>query len=94
MIDLCIVDFHIPGKPSAWDLALMIGDPQMIKIVNEGRLRIQKREWRKQEQKLEAALEYIADDELVEITPGSLRLRKMLLSQTARKRAGRQLAAT
>ena len=43
---------------------------------------------------LEAALEYIADDELVEITPGSLRLRKMLLSQTARKRAGRQLAAT
>ena len=43
---------------------------------------------------LEAALEYIADDELVEITPSSLRLRKMLLSQTARKRAGRQLAAT
>ncbi|MEC8338197.1 MAG: translational GTPase TypA [Planctomycetota bacterium] len=43
---------------------------------------------------LEAALEYIADDELVEITPGSLRLRKMLLSQTAQKRAGRQLAAT
>ena len=43
---------------------------------------------------LEAALEYIADDELVEITPGSLRLRKMLLSQTARKRASRQLAAT
>lgn len=47
MIDMCIVDFHIPGKPSAWDLALMIGDPQMIKIINEGRIRIQKREWRK-----------------------------------------------
>ncbi len=43
---------------------------------------------------LEAALEYIADDELVEITPHSLRLRKMLLSQNARKRATRQLAAS
>ena len=27
MIDLCLIDFHISGKPSAWDLALMIGDP-------------------------------------------------------------------
>ena len=43
---------------------------------------------------LEAALEYIADDELVEITPNNLRLRKILLSQNARKRATRQLAAT
>ena len=43
---------------------------------------------------LEAALEYISDDELVEITPNSLRLRKTLLSQNARKRATRQLAAT
>ncbi|OUT69679.1 MAG: translational GTPase TypA [Planctomycetaceae bacterium TMED10] len=43
---------------------------------------------------LEAALEYISDDELVEITPHSLRLRKTLLSQNARKRATRQLAAT
>ena len=43
---------------------------------------------------LEAALEYIADDELVEITLNSLRLRKIILSQIGRKRATRQLAAT
>ena len=43
---------------------------------------------------LEAALEYIADDELVEITPNSLRLRKIILSQTGRKRAMRQMANT
>ena len=37
---------------------------------------------------LERALEYIAGDEYVEATPKSLRLRKKLLSATARKRAG------
>ena len=40
MIDLCLIDFHVAGRPSAWDLALMIGDPQMIQILAEGRLRI------------------------------------------------------
>jgi GTP-binding protein len=35
---------------------------------------------------LEEALEYIQDDELVEITPKSIRLRKRLLSATARKK--------
>lgn len=35
---------------------------------------------------LEAALEYIADDELVEITPKSIRLRKRHLSENERKR--------
>ncbi len=38
---------------------------------------------------LEQALEYIADDELVEVTPTSIRLRKKLLSEVDRKRAGR-----
>ena len=38
---------------------------------------------------LEAALEYIESDELVEITPMSIRLRKRLLDEGARKRAGR-----
>ena len=37
---------------------------------------------------LERALEYIAADEYVEATPKSLRLRKKLLSATARKRQG------
>jgi GTP-binding protein len=36
---------------------------------------------------LERAIEYIGPDELVEATPGSLRLRKRILDATARKRA-------
>ncbi|WP_321448016.1 translational GTPase TypA [uncultured Cohaesibacter sp.] len=38
---------------------------------------------------LEAALSYIADDELVEVTPQSIRLRKILLDPNDRKRAMR-----
>ena len=38
---------------------------------------------------LEQAIAYIADDELVEVTPKSIRLRKRLLDPNARKRAGR-----
>ncbi len=37
---------------------------------------------------LEEALEYIKEDEYVEVTPHHLRLRKILLDETARKRAG------
>ena len=40
MVDLCTIDFHVLGKPSAWDIALMIGDPEMLRIISEGRLRI------------------------------------------------------
>jgi len=36
---------------------------------------------------LEQALEFIEDDELVEVTPESIRLRKKLLTETERKRA-------
>ena len=39
---------------------------------------------------LEESLEYIASDELVEITPNHIRLRKKLLTENERKRAGRQ----
>jgi len=39
---------------------------------------------------LEIALEYIAEDELVEVTPSSLRLRKRLLTETERKRHQRR----
>jgi GTP-binding protein len=35
---------------------------------------------------LEAALEYIEDDELVEVTPASIRLRKALLTENDRRR--------
>jgi len=39
---------------------------------------------------LEACLEYIEEDELVEITPGGIRMRKMLLSEADRRRASRR----
>jgi GTP-binding protein len=41
---------------------------------------------------LEMALEYIDDDELVEVTPGSIRLRKIILSETERRKASRRRA--
>ncbi len=39
---------------------------------------------------LEEALEYIKEDELVEVTPKSMRMRKIILDHLARKRAGRE----
>ena len=39
---------------------------------------------------LEEALEYIKEDEYVEVTPKSMRMRKTILEHTARKRAGRE----
>ena len=41
---------------------------------------------------LEQALEFIDDDELLEVTPKNIRLRKKLLKETDRKRASRKLA--
>ena len=42
---------------------------------------------------LESAVEFIADDELVEITPKSIRLRKRFLKEHERKRASREETA-
>ncbi|MBR8702786.1 translational GTPase TypA [Porphyromonas levii] len=39
---------------------------------------------------LEDALEYIKEDELVEVTPKSMRMRKIILDETARKRENRK----
>jgi GTP-binding protein len=39
---------------------------------------------------LEGALEYIEDDELIEVTPQSIRLRKRLLAQSDRKKISRE----
>lgn len=39
---------------------------------------------------LEEALEYIREDEFVEVTPKSMRMRKIILDHNARKRASRQ----
>ena len=43
---------------------------------------------------LESALEFIDDDELVEVTPNHIRLRKKQLKESDRKRAGRSKAAS
>jgi GTP-binding protein len=45
-----------------------------------------------QKMTLEQALEFIEDDELVEVTPKSIRLRKKLLTENERKRASREAA--
>jgi GTP-binding protein len=42
-----------------------------------------------QKMTLEQALEFIAEDELVEVTPKSIRLRKKLLTENERKRASK-----
>ena len=42
---------------------------------------------------LEQALDFIADDELVEITPGAIRLRKRILNESDRKSHSRQKRA-
>ena len=39
---------------------------------------------------LEGALEYIESDELIEVTPAAVRLRKRMLSGTDRKRMSRE----
>jgi GTP-binding protein len=41
---------------------------------------------------LEQAMEFIDDDELIEITPGSIRLRKRSLRENDRKRSERETA--
>jgi GTP-binding protein len=40
---------------------------------------------------LEKAIEFIDDDELVEITPKSIRLRKKILDSRTRERAARKI---
>jgi GTP-binding protein len=42
---------------------------------------------------LEYAVEFIADDELVEVTPASIRIRKRFLKEQDRKRASRSDSA-
>ena len=39
---------------------------------------------------LESAIEFIADDELVEVTPKTIRMRKRHLSENDRRRAARE----
>jgi GTP-binding protein len=40
--------------------------------------------------KLEEALEFVVEGELVEITPSNIRIRKHLLKEAERRRAGRK----
>jgi predicted membrane GTPase involved in stress response len=49
--------------------------------------------WIAGELTLEGALEYIEEDELVEVTPDKIRLRKILLSEHDRRKDSRKKAA-
>jgi GTP-binding protein len=40
---------------------------------------------------LEECMEYIADDEYLEVTPKSLRIRKIFLDENDRKRAAKKM---
>jgi GTP-binding protein len=40
---------------------------------------------------LDESMEYIKDDEYMEVTPKSIRLRKIILDETTRKRRGRMV---
>ena len=42
---------------------------------------------------LEQAMEYIQDDELLEVTPKSIRMRKKILDKIERKKAGKRIAS-
>ena len=42
---------------------------------------------------LEEALEYIQEDEYVEVTPHSMRLRKIILDETERKRQSKRITS-
>jgi GTP-binding protein len=42
---------------------------------------------------LETAIEHIADDELVEVTPSAIRLRKRQLAEADRRRAAKRTPA-
>ena len=44
------------------------------------------------EQSLEDALDFIADDEILEVTPKNIRVRKRVLSNDQRHRLGRERA--
>jgi GTP-binding protein len=39
---------------------------------------------------LEQALEYIEDDEIVEVVPSAIRIRKVFLTENERKKMGRK----
>jgi GTP-binding protein len=41
---------------------------------------------------LEQALEYIEDDEIVEVVPSAIRIRKVYLTENERKKMGRKAA--
>ncbi|HJV23472.1 MAG TPA: hypothetical protein VJ570_12290, partial [Holophagaceae bacterium] len=53
----------------------------------DGRCRDVISPWTPREHTLEQALEYIEDDELVEVTPNFIRMRKRILAESDRKKA-------
>lgn len=61
MLPLCDIDFRQDAMMSAWDQCLQIGDPEMLAVMQEGRGKQAKREWRKMQHKLGEALDALPD---------------------------------
>ena len=69
------------------------GDGDQLSLVRASTAEIKTTIKQPRQMPLELALEYIEDDEMVEVTPKSIRLRKALLKEADRKKYGRQQKA-
>jgi ankyrin repeat protein len=48
MTEIGCLDFHFSGRPSAQELANLIGDPEMLVALKEARHRQRRKQWRKE----------------------------------------------
>ena len=83
-----IVGVHSKGQ----DIPINVCKEKKLTNMRSSNADIAKRLSPPVELSLEDSMDFIADDELVEVTPQSLRLRKRVLSGTARRRGQRNLA--
>ena len=63
--------------------------PEETKQIDEAKSAM-KEEYTKLKASLDEAIEYLADDELLEVTPEKYRIRKRILNQTERGRAAKR----
>jgi GTP-binding protein len=73
------------------DIPVNIAKTKKLTNIRSANKEATPRSRRRAELSLEAALEYIEEDELVELTPTSIRLRKRLLKEADRRREDRRV---
>ena len=81
-----VYDRSVQEQPDIASVAALFGEParaKMILALMGGRALTAR------ELSLEAMLEYIEEDELVEVTPKALRMRKRILRESMRRREAR-----